>query len=132
VLDKLIPADPRQIRLVSISTTLATNAIAEGKGRPVALFLLGYDADLVKRFQFEGHFATSNYYYFQGGHNLHGEEQAPLESQAIREKAAAIKEEVDAFAVSGYFSPFNASHEEQASDHQRATGCRRARAPTFQ
>jgi N-methylhydantoinase A/oxoprolinase/acetone carboxylase beta subunit len=114
VLDKLIPADPRQIRLVSISTTLATNAIAEGKGRPVALFLLGYDADLVKRFQFEGHFATSNYYYFQGGHNLHGEEQAPLESQAIREKAAAIKEEVDAFAVSGYFSPFNASHEEQA------------------
>ena len=115
VLDDLLPDDPGQIRLVSISTTLATNAIVEGKGRPVALFLLGYDPDLVQRFRFEGHFATSNYYYFQGGHNLHGEAQAPLELEAIREKAATIKGDIDAFAVSGYFSPFNASHEERAS-----------------
>lgn len=114
VLDDLLPGDPGQISLVSISTTLATNAIAEGKGRPVALFLLGYDPELVKRFHFEGHFATSSYYYFQGGHNLHGEEQAPLELDAIRAKADELKGNVDAFAVSGYFSPFNASHEERA------------------
>ena len=87
---------------------------SEGKGRPVALFLLGYDPELVKRFQFEGHFATSNYIYFQGGHNLHGEEQAPLESDAIREKAVSLKGEVEAFAVSGYFSPLNTGHEERA------------------
>jgi N-methylhydantoinase A/oxoprolinase/acetone carboxylase beta subunit len=114
VLDELLPDDPSLIRLVSISTTLATNAIAEGKGRPVALFLLGYDPDLVKRFQFESHFVTSRYHYFRGGHNLHGEEQAPLAVDAIREKAIELKGEVDAFAVSGYFSPFNASHEERA------------------
>ena len=114
VLDDLLPDDPGQVRLVSISTTLATNAIAEGKGRPVALFLLGYDPELVKRFQFEGHFATSNYTYFQGGHNLHGEEQTPLESDAIREKAVSLRGEVEAFAVSGYFSPLNTSHEERA------------------
>jgi len=114
VLDELLPDDPARISLVSISTTLATNAIAEGKGRPVALFLLGYDPELVKRFQFEGHFATSSYYYFQGGHNLHGEEQTPLALDAIREKALELKGDVDAIAVSGYFSPFNASHEEQA------------------
>jgi N-methylhydantoinase A/oxoprolinase/acetone carboxylase beta subunit len=114
VLDDLLPDDPGRISLVSISTTLATNAIVEGKGRPVALFLLGYDPELVKRFQFEGHFATSSYHYFQGGHNLHGEEQAPLALDAIREKADELKGEVDAFAVSGYFSPFNASHEERA------------------
>lgn len=114
VLDGLLPDDPSKIRLVSISTTLATNAIAEGKGRPVALFLLGYDPDLVKRFQLENNFATSNYYYFQGGHDLHGEEQAPLDLDSIREKAISLKDEVNAFAVSGYFSPFNASHEEHA------------------
>lgn len=113
VLDELLPDDPSRIYLVSISTTLATNAIAEGKGRTVALFLLGYDPDLVQRFQFENNFATSNYYYFQGGHNLYGEEQAPLELDAIREKSISLKREVDAFAVSGYFSPFNASHEER-------------------
>jgi len=114
VLDDLLPEEPGRISLVSISTTLATNAIAEGKGRPVALFLLGYDPELVKRFQFEGNFATSRYYYFQGGHNLHGEEQAPLALDALRETAAKLKTDVDAFAVSGYFSPFNASHEERA------------------
>ena len=35
--------DPSAIRMVSISTTLATNAIAEGKGKRVALLLIGYD-----------------------------------------------------------------------------------------
>lgn len=113
-LDNLIPNDPSRIRLVSISTTLATNAIAEGKGRPVALFLLGYDQDLVRKFKLDGHFATSSFHYFKGGHNLHGEEQSPLELTAIFEKAFALKDDVEAFAVSGYFSPFNSSHEEQA------------------
>ena len=113
VLEELLPEDPGQISLVSISTTLATNAIAEGRGRPVALFLLGFDPELVKRFNFENHFATPSYFYFQGGHNLHGEEQAPLAIDVIRGKAIELKGEVDAFAVSGYFSPFNASHEER-------------------
>lgn len=49
VLDDLLPDDPEQIRLVSISTTLATNAIAEGKRRPVALFLLGYDPEYARK-----------------------------------------------------------------------------------
>ncbi|MEJ2746483.1 MAG: hydantoinase/oxoprolinase N-terminal domain-containing protein, partial [Anaerolineae bacterium] len=41
VLDELLPDEPERVKLVAISTTLATNAIAEDKGRPVALFLLG-------------------------------------------------------------------------------------------
>jgi N-methylhydantoinase A/oxoprolinase/acetone carboxylase beta subunit/drug/metabolite transporter (DMT)-like permease len=113
-LDDLLPEDPGQVGLVSISTTLATNAIAEGKGRPVALFLLGYDPELVKQFHLEGHFATSSFHYFQGGHNLHGEEQNPLDLDVLLAKADALKQDVDAFAISGYFSPFNASHEERA------------------
>ena len=40
-LNDLLPDDPSQIKLVVISTTLATNAIAEGKGRPVGLSILG-------------------------------------------------------------------------------------------
>lgn len=113
-LDALLPDDPSRIKLVAISTTLATNTIAEAKGRPVALFLLGYDPDLVRRFRFEARFATSRYHYFQGGHDLYGHEQAPLDLNAIVEKAHALQDEVEAFAVSGYFSPFNTSHEEQA------------------
>ena len=113
-LDNLLPEDSGTIRLISISTTLATNAIAEGKGRPVALFLLGYDPELVKQFRLEGEFATDNFHYFEGGHTLHGEEQTPLALTAIIEQAATLKDSVEAFAVSGYFSPFNPSHEKRA------------------
>ncbi len=113
-LDALLPEDPQRVRLISISTTLATNAVAEGKGRPVGLFLLGYDADLVQRFKLDADFATSSFHYIEGGHNLHGEEQAPLALDALLERATAIQADVEAFAVSGYFSPFNASHEERA------------------
>jgi len=114
VLEELLPEDPGRVKLVVISTTLATNAIAEGKGRPVGLFLLGYDQDLVDQFKFESRFATSSYHYFQGGHDLYANEQAPLDEEGIVQTARKLEGEVDALAVSGYFSPFNASHEERA------------------
>lgn len=113
-LDRLLPDDRRRIRLVAISTTLATNAIAEGKGRPAGLFLLGYDRDLVRRFHFGSRLATTRVAYIRGGHDLYGKEQAPLDVEAIVARAKSWQAEVDAFAVSGYFSPFNPAHEEAA------------------
>ncbi|HEX6302559.1 MAG TPA: hydantoinase/oxoprolinase family protein [Anaerolineales bacterium] len=113
-LDALLPGDHGRVKLVSISTTLATNAVAEGKGRPVALFLLGYDPDLVRRFKFESNFAASHFEYIRGGHDLLGQEQEPLDEDSLIKRAAVLKNRVDAFAVSGYFSPFNPEHEERA------------------
>jgi N-methylhydantoinase A/oxoprolinase/acetone carboxylase beta subunit len=113
-LNTLLPGDPSQIKLVVISTTLATNAIAEGKGQPVGLFLLGYDPDLIKQFSLDSRFAAASYHYFQGGHDLYANQQAPLDTEGIRNTALEIKDKVDAIAISGYFSPFNASHEELA------------------
>ncbi len=110
----LLPADPSQIKLVVISTTLATNAIAEGKGQPVGLFLLGYDPELIQQFSLDSRFATTSYHYIEGGHDLYSNEQAPLDLESIRLTADKIKDKVDAIAISGYFSPFNSSHEEQA------------------
>ena len=110
-LDDLLPEDPSQIKLVVISTTLATNAIAEGKGRPVGLFLLGYDPELIQGFSLDSRFAASSYHYFQGGHDLYANEQAPLDIEGIRATAQLIRDDVEAIAVSGYFSPYNASHE---------------------
>jgi len=103
--------DPAVIRMVSVSTTLATNAIAEGKSKRVALLLIGYDPELIASFKMEARFATGHYYYFTGGHNLYGQEKAPLDLPAILECVAAIKNQVDAIAVSSYFSPLNPEHE---------------------
>jgi N-methylhydantoinase A/oxoprolinase/acetone carboxylase beta subunit len=106
--------DPSAIRMVSISTTLATNAIAEGKGKRVALFLVGYDPDLISRFKMEERFATPNYYFFDGGHDLYGREKKELDLPAILARVSEIKDRVDAIAVSAYFSPLNPEHENRA------------------
>ncbi len=103
--------DPAAIRMVSISTTLATNAIAEGKGKRVALLLVGYDADLITSFKMGGRFATPHYAYFAGGHNLYGQEKEPLDLPGILAQVNKVKGQVDAIAVSSYFSPLNPEHE---------------------
>jgi len=114
-LDRLLPEDRSQIRLVSISTTLATNAIAEGKGYPVGLLLLGYDPELAARFRFDEKFGTRRVAYLTGGHTLYGTEQAPLDAEGVAGTARDWIRDVDALAVSGYFSPFDPSHEEAAA-----------------
>ena len=106
--------DPSAIRMVSISTTLATNAIAEGKGKRVALLLIGYDPDLIATFKMEGQFATPNFYFLSGGHDLYGREKKELDLPAILAKVNEIKDRVDAIAVSSYFSPLNPEHENRA------------------
>ena len=106
--------NPEEIQMVSVSTTLATNAIAEGKGKRVALFLIGYDPELVASFKMEKAFATPVFFYFTGGHDLFGQEKNDLDLPAILEKTAEIKSQVDAIAISSYFSPLNPEHETRA------------------
>ena len=106
--------DPAAIRMVSVSTTLATNAIAEGKGKRVALFLIGYDPDLIDRFKMAARFATPSYFFFDGGHDLYGREKKPLDLPAILAKVNELRGWVEAIAVSSYFSPLNPEHENRA------------------
>lgn len=111
VIENIHIEDPSTVKMVSVSTTLATNAIAEGKGKRVALLLVGYDPDLVRSFKMEHRFATPNYYYFAGGHDLYGREKEALDLPAVLAKVNKIKDRVDAIAVSSYFSPLNPEHE---------------------
>lgn len=113
-LDDLVTGKEEKVDLVVISTTLATNAIAEKKGRPAALFLIGYDQELVETFQLQERFATTRYHYLDGGHDLHGNQKAPLDREELEHTARELAAEVDAFAISSYFSPLNPSHEEAA------------------
>ena len=113
-LDALLPEDPSSIKLVSISTTLATNAIAEGKGKRVALFLIGYDPDLIDRFKMAARFSTPTYFFFEGGHDLYGREKQPLDLPGILAKVVKLRGQVESIAVSSYFSPLNPEHENRA------------------
>ena len=45
----VLPADRASVRMVALSTTLATNALVEGHGSPVCLLLIGYGRDALPR-----------------------------------------------------------------------------------
>ena len=90
--------------------------LPKGKRRPAALFLLGYDADLVHKFNLQEAFATDAYFYVEGRMDMEGREQAPLDEVDLLERAAAIRDQVDALAVSAYAGPMNSSQEERAAE----------------
>jgi N-methylhydantoinase A/oxoprolinase/acetone carboxylase beta subunit len=114
VLQKLHLKEDYSIKLVGISSTLATNSVAEGKARKVGLLLIGYDQELVESYGLTGKLSAGDVSYFQGGHNAQGVELAPLDEAGIESWIRQKQEEVDAIAISSYFSPLNPEHEEAA------------------
>ncbi len=102
---------PEDVDLVALSTTLATNAIAEGQGSPVCLLLIGYDRELMEQYGFQRELVTDDVVYLDGGHDVVGNEVAPLDEEAARETILARRGKVEAFAVSGYFGVRNPTHE---------------------
>ncbi len=120
VLQMLNIKDPSRVKLVGISSTLATNSIAEGKARAVGLILVGYDPDLIRSFGLADKFSTPYFAFFSGGHNSQGAEKAPLDLEGIGKWVEEYRDKVDAFAVSSYFSPLNPEHEEAAFNEIRS------------
>ncbi len=114
VLKKLDIQGDYNIKLVGISSTLATNSVAEGKTRKIALLLIGYDSQLIKNYGLSDDLASREIVYFKGGHTAQGSELAPLDRKAVEKWVVENKSDFDAIAVSSYFSPLNPSHEKEA------------------
>ncbi|OQA46970.1 MAG: Acetophenone carboxylase gamma subunit [Chloroflexi bacterium ADurb.Bin325] len=103
--------DPADVTLVALSTTLATNTLAERQRGSVCLLLIGYDPALMRQYDFEHELATDDVVYLAGGHDGLGNELAPLDEAAARAAILARRDQVEAFAVSGYFAVRNPAHE---------------------
>lgn len=101
--------DAREIGLVSLSTTLATNALVEGKGAPVCALLIGYDDQV--QVDWARELNTERIVFLHGGHTTAGEERASFDERAARAAIAEHAPHVAAFAISGYFAPRNPAHE---------------------
>jgi N-methylhydantoinase A/oxoprolinase/acetone carboxylase beta subunit len=115
-----VPIDPSGISLVALSTTLATNAVAEGKRKPVALVLLGYDPELVYKFKFDKQFGTPYYCFINGYHDRDGAEITPLDKEGMLRWISEVRHQIDAIAVSAYHGPINSAHEDQAGELLRS------------
>ena len=97
-----------KVAMVSVSTTLATNAIVEGRGQKIGLIVMSNTgsawADGIE------HSPKS---LVQGYINISGQEIIPIDEQEVRRVVREMveKDDVQAFAVSGFAGAVNPSHE---------------------
>jgi len=111
VINIVLPKEVADVRLVSLSTTLATNAIVEGHGSSVCLLLFGYDRDCLELPEFKKIESSLSVEFLDGGHTLRGDEQAPLDINRLKDVIMSHASKVSAFGISGYFGVRNPSHE---------------------
>src|ERR1700689_3151302 len=91
------------VSLVSVSTTLATNAVVENRFSPVCSLLIGFDDAMTERSGI-GKRGTGAVVRVQGGHSATGEEWNVLDEAAIDAAVVAHDARVEAFAVAANFS----------------------------
>ena len=103
---------PEDIVMVSISTTLATNALVEGQGGRVALILVGFSTSGTQRAKLEQALRGDPCISIAGGHDAHGEERSVLDLEALDEALQTLPEDVAAFAVASMFAVRNPAHEQ--------------------
>lgn len=108
--------EPAEVSLVSLSTTLATNALVEGQGGRVALIFIGFDAGDLERGGLAEALGGDPVVLLAGGHEHSGAETAPLDIAALEAEVARLAPEVMGFAVAARFATRNPSHEVTARE----------------
>jgi N-methylhydantoinase A/oxoprolinase/acetone carboxylase beta subunit len=112
---------PCDVAMVSLSTTLATNALVEGQGGRVALVFIGFDAGDLERGGLREALGGDPVIVLDGGHNHAGGEAVALDVAAL--EAALGQHQVVAYAVAAKFATRNPAHEVTAREViRRVTG----------
>jgi len=110
-IDNLGEIDSHQIRLASVSTTLATNSIVEGKGAPACLLGIGYDKKTLYKYGLKDSFPVKEVRLITGGHDISGQEIHPLDIQGLKTSIIETRDLVDAYGISAYGGVRNPEHE---------------------
>jgi N-methylhydantoinase A/oxoprolinase/acetone carboxylase beta subunit len=113
---ELMQGQDYPISRVCLSTTLATNAVVEGKGWDVGVLLVGHEP--------KGDIPSSYVRVLKGGHDASGVPLQELDLDEVEDAIASLEGRVDAFAVSSLMSVRNPEHELKLKARIRAvTGC---------
>lgn len=98
------------IRLVSMSTTLATNALVEGHGGRIALVMVGFSQADLDKADLRVALGSDPVVFIPGGHDVYGRAQL-FDMTALSEALPRLAQEVTGFAVCAYFAVRNPEHE---------------------
>lgn len=109
------------IAMVSLSTTLATNALVEGQGGRVALVFIGFDPGELGRAGLTEALKGDPVIVLAGGHNHAGGEVVPVDLARLEAELAALPPGITGFAVAASFATRNPAHEITVRDLIRAT-----------
>ena len=113
--------DPADIGLVSLSTTLATNAIVEGRTGRIALVRMGLDEEGCRRAGLPDALGGDPELVLTGGHDSAGRALGEPDLGELDRLVAGIEGDVEGFAVAAQFSVRNPAHETLVRDHLLAT-----------
>ncbi len=112
-----------EVAMVSLSTTLATNALVEGQGGRVALIFIGFDEGDLARGGLAEALGGDPVVHLAGGHTHAGTEVAALDMARLEAEVTALGPEVAGFAVAARFAVRNPAHEVAAAEViRRVTG----------
>ncbi|MFN3663905.1 hydantoinase/oxoprolinase N-terminal domain-containing protein [Yoonia sp.] len=106
----------REIAMVSLSTTLATNALVEGQGGRIALVFIGFDPAELTRAGLQDALRGDPVIALAGGHDHAGQEATPCDLAGLRDALTALVAGVTGFAVAASFATRNPAHEIAARD----------------
>jgi N-methylhydantoinase A/oxoprolinase/acetone carboxylase beta subunit len=116
-LDRLPQEMLRKVGLVSLSTTLATNACVEGKGSRAKLILIGCSEEVAERYGREyGLPEARDILFVDGGHNQQGNVVAEPDWGYLQEQVIESSHRVEAFAVVELWGIRNAHFEIRAKE----------------
>ena len=110
---------PASVALVSLSTTLATNALVEGQGGRVGLVLIGFDEAAASRAGIADALRGDPCIRIGGGHDAAGHPREALDLAALDRALPRVEGSVGAFAVAGMFAVRNPEHENMVRDRLR-------------
>ena len=111
---------PASVELVSLSTTLATNALVEGHGRRAALVAIGFSQRDLSRAGLDRAMGSDPVVSIAGGHDSHGRANAEPDLAALDRGLDALPPDTAAVAIAGVFAVRNADHELAVRERVRA------------
>ena len=108
--------NPADVAMVSLSTTLATNALVEGQGGRIALVFIGFNPADLGRGGLTDALRGDPVISLAGGHSYAGMEVVQLDLRALEHAVRGLDAGVTGFAIAASFATRNASHEITARD----------------